>query len=509
MFEFLFGKRRKSKRRKTKVRKMRRVRRTRFGDSPRLAPPPPPSGTGIPEQVPYIFLPSNNINLACNNIINPNPKNIGTDKSPIPNGMTRLPYQSILHVCNNRKTNFGARYANMIPGGGREAKGANIPIPYEKTGMKMQQATILPGVTTPSSNPASGTIVPPMPPSTKAFQEVNVRPGEINDSGAPPPGGAFPGFGRKFTKKRCVKVRRSKRDKRKKCRSKKCSVRSRLSTDRRRKCRTKRAKTHIKQAALMAARKVEQRGGSPVEQAEAAAAVVADIAESYGADPKEVTELVTTTATEIAESQGASPEETAQAVEVSVQNVQGAIDYDSAMEYEDLNRAGLAFGNQYRFGRCQRCNRRSHFGAECKDLARTEEECTNYTLNGMYPCYLTKAGCRKRIDKQSRHLKYVVGQTKSKVVREALREELRTREIGTQTDPVIKNSLDDIDSELDFGKKRKYRRRKVHKGKLPKRIRKLCKKCRIKCTKKVGGKRVYKTLNVIKKQLSKKMKRIR
>ena len=58
-----------------------------------------------------------------------------------------------------------------------------------------------------------------------------------------------------------------------------------------------------------------------------------------------------------------------------------------------------------------------------------------------------------------------------------------------------------------FGKKR---RRSVKKGKKtrkpPARLIKLCKKYKIKCTKKVGKKRIYKSVTVLKKQLRRKMK---
>jgi len=63
-----------------------------------------------------------------------------------------------------------------------------------------------------------------------------------------------------------------------------------------------------------------------------------------------------------------------------------------------------------------------------------------------------------------------------------------------------------------FGKKRKTRRRSVkRKGsrKLPARLIKRCKKYRIKCTKKVGGRRVYKKISVIRKLISNKLKKRR
>jgi hypothetical protein len=74
---------------------------------------------------------------------------------------------------------------------------------------------------------------------------------------------------------------------------------------------------------------------------------------------------------------------------------------------------------------------------------------------------------------------------------------------------------------LEFGKRRKTGRktrrrkttrrrsgRKVHK-KLPAKIRKLCKRLKIKCTKKVGSRRVYKRMSVLKKQIARKMRKMR
>jgi len=63
-----------------------------------------------------------------------------------------------------------------------------------------------------------------------------------------------------------------------------------------------------------------------------------------------------------------------------------------------------------------------------------------------------------------------------------------------------------------FGKKRKTRRRSVKRKssrKLPARLIKRCKKYRIKCTKKVGGRRVYKKISVIRKLISNKLKKRR
>lgn len=64
---------------------------------------------------------------------------------------------------------------------------------------------------------------------------------------------------------------------------------------------------------------------------------------------------------------------------------------------------------------------------------------------------------------------------------------------------------------LQFGKRRRQVRksRKVHHKKLPAKIRKLCKRLGIKCTKKVGSRRVYKKLSVLKKQIARKMRKMR
>ena len=65
---------------------------------------------------------------------------------------------------------------------------------------------------------------------------------------------------------------------------------------------------------------------------------------------------------------------------------------------------------------------------------------------------------------------------------------------------------------LNFGKKkRKSRSKKVGKKsrKPPAKILKLCKRFKIKCTKKVGKRRVYKSVAVLKKQLKRKMKKSR
>lgn len=60
-----------------------------------------------------------------------------------------------------------------------------------------------------------------------------------------------------------------------------------------------------------------------------------------------------------------------------------------------------------------------------------------------------------------------------------------------------------------FGRRRRHRRRGVRKGgrkgrKPSKALMRMCRKHGIKCTKKVGGKRVYKSVSVLKRQLRKK-----
>ena len=66
---------------------------------------------------------------------------------------------------------------------------------------------------------------------------------------------------------------------------------------------------------------------------------------------------------------------------------------------------------------------------------------------------------------------------------------------------------------MGFGKRRRSRRRVTRrKGgrktmkKLPAKIRKMCRKLKIKCTKKVGSRKVYKKLSVLKKQIARKLR---
>ena len=64
-----------------------------------------------------------------------------------------------------------------------------------------------------------------------------------------------------------------------------------------------------------------------------------------------------------------------------------------------------------------------------------------------------------------------------------------------------------------FGRRRPFKFRKSKKSKksrkLPSKIRKMCKKLKIKCTKKVGSRRVYKKLSVVKRQIARRMRSMR
>jgi hypothetical protein len=394
-------------------------------------------------------------------------------------------------------------------------------------------------------------------------------------------------------KRKCVKVRRSKRDKRKKCKAKKCAIRSRRRSDLRKKCRNSKRRVQ---------RRVQQLGGTPVEQAEAAGAIAAQDAEAQGLPPAQIVGAAQEAAAEAGRIAGANPQEMELAVQVAGQNARGAIidnypgqnainnypgqnainnypgqnainnypgqnaidnypGQNAIDDYSDLNLTGLAFGSKgcskcggSRFGSkgCSKCGG-SRFGSECSVLPRTAEGCTGYNVNGMFPCYLTASGCRKRIDKLPRHLMYVVRQSSSPAVREVLREEIPA--------PVVPDEHYDI-NELDFGRTSgfgrfrtiywrgvdgkiktmkkgwnfckkhrnnphcnpKYAHRIVSnsKGKSyfknkvkpkvkkpPHSIRRMCRKLKIKITKKAGKRRVYKSTSVLKKEIAKKMRKMR
>ncbi len=64
---------------------------------------------------------------------------------------------------------------------------------------------------------------------------------------------------------------------------------------------------------------------------------------------------------------------------------------------------------------------------------------------------------------------------------------------------------------LQFGKKRRRKARKSKRAnkKLPAKIRKLCKRLKIKTTKRVGGRRVYKSIKILMKQIRMRMKKMK
>lgn len=130
---------------------------------------------------------------------------------------------------------------------------------------------------------------------------------------------------------------------------------------------------------------------------------------------------------------------------------------------------------------CGKCNQ-NHFGSKCSRMPNNEM-CTNYmTPGGSYPCFSTEQGCRRRWDKTSRHQSYTKQTSKSSIVRNIMGGNVSS-----------------------FGKKRKLVKRSIKK--LPKAFVKRCRKYGIKTTKKVGSKRVQKRMSVLKKQLKKAMRR--
>jgi len=200
----------------------------------------------------------------------------------------------------------------------------------------------------------------------------------------------------------------------------------------------------------------------------------------------------------------------------------------------------------------------------CHELPNNEG-CSMYFFNGEYPCFTTKTGCRKRVhDKQPRSNPYVKKGKKIPTQRPSTPSSSRNSET-TFRGPVIKREnsgttipfygpffvstgnlsknlsnspvvlenniidegLDYADlNALDFGKRRnngsalmkkngkkliiKYSVKKFAMGKkkIPAALRKKCKKYKIKLTRKVGRRRVYKSIAVLKKQLKMKMKRL-
>jgi len=386
-----------------------------------------------------------------------------------------------------------------------------------------------------------------------------------------------------------------------------------------RKKRSKRTvKSKIKKEVAQVIHEIEARGGSPVEAAEAAAAVAADISEQSSKSPEQVIKSVQETAVSVAESTGGSPQEVQEAVDTATERAievvskdtppvataevasvleqqgvspeqiqeitdsvgstatpaeivkeankvspglgtsiaQGVVSFYStgfslmynapslARKIVDIASKGVRqyrqFGKsrsgKYSFGSCKKCQA-TQFGRRCKKCHRmnfgasicsvrqaTEEDCTNYVQGGLYPCFLKSNGCAMRIDKQDRHQRYTTKKSRSPVVQEVL----ASRSVGTQTSPptspirrvaaepiATQTEAESELAELVFGKSRKPRKgrkgRKSRKGrkarKPSKKLIKMCRKHKVKCTKKVGGKRVYKSITTLKKQLRRKMKK--
>ena len=89
----------------------------------------------------------------------------------------------------------------------------------------------------------------------------------------------------------------------------------------------------------------------------------------------------------------------------------------------------------------------------------------------------------------------------------------RTRRFGNFMDGITKFAKGAVSGtvggNVSFGKRRRYRRKSARKSsrkvkKVPKALIRQCRKHGIKCTRKVGGRRVYKKLSVLKKQLRRK-----
>jgi hypothetical protein len=307
--------------------------------------------------------------------------------------------------------------------------------------------------------------------------------------------------------------------------------------------------------AFKVSKKVKKLGGTVSEQAEAGSAIAADQAEAFGASPLDSVKVAQTTAATIAKDAGAAISEIEQAVNTATANAMGAIKRKNKFgsECSTIPRPHNIENCNYHkidnkfpcFLTSQGCRVRQdkdlerktpYFSAvskkpenvpkppvvsspssviKCSEI-KNEKDCSNYNLNGEYPCFNTKTGCRKRIlDKQPRHLPYVKEKTKSLLVKKVL------EEYGPQLVPA---------SDLDFGKPKSckgvilmkknanknlklisiYASRKL-KGKprlsigkaksISPAIRKMCKKYRIRLTKKIKGKRVYKSVSVLKKEI--------
>jgi hypothetical protein len=202
--------------------------------------------------------------------------------------------------------------------------------------------------------------------------------------------------------------------------------------------------------ALAAAREVAARGGSAEEQAEAAAAMAADACAQAGI-PFETTQAIAAlVAREVAKMGGGN---VARAVEVANENVEQAQSswniWGRTMDF--LRNIGTTTGlieppSAFSFGR----HRRMGFGY---------------------------SGCAAQ-------------NSNSQIVRDVLGNPENTSNKG-----------------MGFGKKRRTSRKTRKSRKIPAKLMKLCRKYKIKTTKKVGKRRVPKSMTLIKRQLKSKMKR--
>uniref|UniRef100_A0A6C0B0A0 Uncharacterized protein n=1 Tax=viral metagenome TaxID=1070528 RepID=A0A6C0B0A0_9ZZZZ len=128
--------------------------------------------------------------------------------------------------------------------------------------------------------------------------------------------------------------------------------------------------------------------------------------------------------------------------------------------------AELMFGRRRRFAGFGKKKRYNVTGSGCNRLRKR-------VCKSNPNCSYTKRGCRRRS--------------------------------GTATKGVVYEG-----PSLAFGKKRKVHRRKGCKSKkLPAKIRKMCRRLKIKTTKKVGSRRVCKSLSSLKKQIARKLRRMK
>jgi hypothetical protein len=141
------------------------------------------------------------------------------------------------------------------------------------------------------------------------------------------------------------------------------------------------------------------------------------------------------------------------------------------------------------FGTCG-CNKKAFaFGSRCSRVPNTYQDCTlRRTPSGMYPCYQTKSGCRKRHDSKSRHSVYMISKSKSNIVRSVLSSGMALGASPSQFGRYLG---------VSFGRKR---------SKVSKSLIKQCRKLKIKTTKKVGSRRVPKSTKDLKKQIARKLR---